>query len=227
MNHLEALGVLGLEPGVGWSEVRAAYRGLIRELHPDRAGDASTGKVARITAAYSLLEATWDDRPPPPPAPSRPVPTTNGHPPPGQPPRHGTPATGGATWSGLPVDVLGNDALAVDADAETAFFLLLDAAHDIGEVSFVDPSIGLIEAVCQFAGTPACSLVISLQGRQDHVEAFCTLETLDGTAPPPLHHVVEVLADLARQRMGATLDRPVDAPAEWLVDEQGRPGRPD
>ena len=208
MTYAEALGVLGLTPGAAWIEVRAAYRGLIREHHPDRAGVAATDRAAEITEAYSVLEATWDD---PPPAPAPTAPETPAAPP-------------APEWSGATVEVLG-DTIAFDTAPDEAFLLLLDAAHDIGEVSFLDPSIGLVEAVVKFAGTPACSLVITLQGRHDHVEAFCTLESLEGAAAPSLHAVVEVLADLVRQRLGAELDRPIEAPAEWLVDRNGRPGQ--
>ena len=109
------------------------------------------------------------------------------------------------------------DTLAVDGAAEEAFFLLLEAAHDIGEVSFVDADIGLLETIVQFRGTPVCSLVLSTQGRADHIEAFCTIESLEGTAPPPIAAVVEVLADLARQRAGQDPDGPLDAPPDWLA----------
>lgn len=230
MDHLEALGVLGLAPGVDWGDVRTAYRGLMLQHHPDHAGVEATSRAARITEAYAVLAATWQDSPsrearrsngaarqapPPPPAPPAPPGPATAPPSP-----HGT----AEPWTGSAVEVVGGDTIALDSDAETAFFMLLDAAHDVGEVSFVDPSIGLVETVFKFTGTPACSLVVSLQGRQDHVEAFCTIEALDGSSTPPVAAVVEVFADLVRQRLGAALDRPVRAPAEWLVDEQGRPG---
>jgi hypothetical protein len=214
MTYAEALGVLGLQPGAAWAEVRAAYRGLIREHHPDRAGEDATERAAEITEAYTVLETTWDDAPA----------TTSGAGQAGATDRDDATPPPQAVWDGGTVEVLG-DSIALDTDPESAFSVLLDAAHDIGEVSFVDSSIGLVEAVVKFAGTPSCSLVVSLQGRHDHVEAFCTIESLEGSPPPSVHAVVEVLADLVRQRLGAELDRPIEAPAEWLVDPDGRPGQ--
>jgi hypothetical protein len=44
------------------------------------------------------------------------------------------------------------------------------------------------------------------------------VEALDGTAPPSLAAVVEVLADLARHRIGQAAPHPVRAPREWFTD---------
>lgn len=109
-----------------------------------------------------------------------------------------------------------SDTIAVAASAEDAFMLLLDAAHDIGEVSYVDADLGLLETIVRFEGTPVCSLVVSLQGRAHHIDAFCTVESLEAVPAPPIAAVVEVFADLARQRAGQRLDRPVQAPPGWL-----------
>ena len=44
--------VLGLGPGAGAREAAAAYRALMRRLHPDVAGGGSTEEAARVNAAY-------------------------------------------------------------------------------------------------------------------------------------------------------------------------------
>jgi hypothetical protein len=45
--------VLGVRPGASPDEVRAAWRRLVRDTHPDRGGDESA--FARVTDAYRAL----------------------------------------------------------------------------------------------------------------------------------------------------------------------------
>jgi len=104
---------------------------------------------------------------------------------------------------GSPVQVLDDDTLAIAIPAEEVFLLLLDSAHDVGEVTYVDPEAGLIEAILTFEdpALPVCSVVLSLQGRADRVEAFCTVEALDASLPPPVADVVALLAARVRHRL--------------------------
>lgn len=52
----DAWQVLGLEPGSPWPEVRARWRRLCKELHPDRHDDpAAARRLAEVNAAYSAL----------------------------------------------------------------------------------------------------------------------------------------------------------------------------
>lgn len=93
MTRREPHTVLGLKPGASASAIKAAWRRLAREHHPDRSGGdttvtrAATKRMAEINAAYEQLsdrarpgrvggaDPTAERRPsgPPPPKPTRPV----------------------------------------------------------------------------------------------------------------------------------------------------------
>jgi molecular chaperone DnaJ len=47
--------ILGLEPGATFEEIRAAYRNLARQVHPDIAGQDSSTRFIRINRAYQTL----------------------------------------------------------------------------------------------------------------------------------------------------------------------------
>jgi hypothetical protein len=53
MSTREALAILGLDAGVGRSEIEAAYRNQMRRVHPDLGG--TTGLAAQINAARERL----------------------------------------------------------------------------------------------------------------------------------------------------------------------------
>lgn len=234
MTPAEAYSVLGVAPGSSWDDVRRAYRSLMRDHHPDRAGDTHAGAAALVTQAFATLEARRATAGPSMPS-SRTVPRPPAQPRPSSRPdraRAGAArnATGGARSTaaarppstgasdGGPVRLLADDTIGVDGSSQEAFLLLLEAANDLGEVTYVDPDIGLTETIVSLPGEPVSSLVLTLQGRADHVEAFCTIDSLERGAPPPLAAVVEVLVDLARRRIGQPAPRPVRAPREWLTE---------
>lgn len=172
MDPSEARARLGVEPGTPWGEVRAAYRRLIRTHHPDVGGSRPDAgeRTAAITEAYAVLRAARaagaGAEPPPP----EPVPDP------------------------LDYRVVDGGTLALAVPAAEAFFALLEVAHDVGEVTYVDPDVGLLETIVQLEGGPVCSLVVTLQGRGDGTtEAFCTLEPLGKGPSPATTAAVEVL----------------------------------
>jgi len=106
------------------------------------------------------------------------------------------------TWSPPPpppvgVVVVGNDTLLLAAPPDEAFARLLDAAHQVAAVTYVDRSCAIFEAVVRLDGE-SCSLVVTLQGRAHGTEAFLTLESLERVAShspePVLHELAAALA---------------------------------
>jgi len=172
--------VLGVTAGSSAAEERSAFRRRLRHTHPDVAGpDADAGvAVARLTRALAVLRAARAAPAPPPPLPPAAAP-----PPPPPPATTAEP---------------GDDSLLLDAPADEAFVALLEATHLIGEVTYVDGRLGLLEAVlADGAGTP-CQLLVTLQGRAMGTEAFCTLEPLGSDPCPPVADVVAALAAALR-----------------------------
>jgi hypothetical protein len=188
----EAAHLLGVAVDAAPFEARAAYRRLIRTHHPDAAGAASTDLAARLIAAWEAMRE-----------PTGPAPAVIG-PPPERPPRpHWAGAgLGDATPAGL-VTVHG-DTLHIGLTREEAFVLLLDCAHDLGEVTYVDPDVGLLETIVEFEDEPTCSLLVSLQGRAGHIDAFCTIEPLTAEPAPAIAAVAHLLARTAWQRLTRT-----------------------
>lgn len=175
-----------------WDEVRRAYRAHIRAHHPDRAGPASAGRAAVIIEAYAVLVA------------HRTAAASPSAPPPATPPAPATAVR--AAWADEPlgpvpgVTRVDADTLALDAPAGETFRWLTEAAHEIGEITYVDRSVPILEVLCRFEGEPATSLVITLQGRADGTEAFCTAESIEARPAPPTSAVVDLLELALRRR---------------------------
>ncbi len=188
MNTAQAAAILGIGVDAPWGEVRRAYRDRIRASHPDTAGVASEGQAMLVIEAYRALHRARQDAPaaaedapaPPPPAPPRRTPVADGHAP--------------------PVHRLDADTLAVAAPADEAFRWLIEAAHDVGEITYLDRSGPILEVLCRFEGEPATSLMVTTQGRADGTEAFCTTESIEAREGPPTAAVVDLLELALRRR---------------------------
>lgn len=208
MTPAEAARILGVGPTASPDEVRVAYRSQIRTHHPDRAGSSSSARAASITEAYRVLVERG-------PAPS-------------EEPRVRTPgaSTSEATRSSGPVPPratsdevafgappvgrIDEDTLALGAPPDETFRWLLDAAHDVGEITYVDRSMPIMEVLCRFEGEPATSLLLTLQGRGERTEVFCTVESIEARPAPPTSAVVDLL-ELALHRRRSP---PPPAPTE-------------
>jgi hypothetical protein len=167
MDAARARAVLGVDAGASSTEVRDAYRAAMRATHPDVAGPTGTRRAAALRATSGPSSATR--------APT-PTPDRRAPPPPS-----------------VPVEVLDGDTIWLDAPPDEAFARLLEACSEVGEVTYVDRSCPILEAMVAVPGEGACSLVITLQGRAHGTEAFCTLESIERVAQPPVTPLVEAL----------------------------------
>lgn len=184
----EALDALGLQPCCTEQEVRSSYRRLLRQTHPDlSAATDATDRTVRLTAAYETVldhlravradVGSGDGRSPGPLSPSRNVPET---------PRVGVVLVDGET-------------IAIDAPALEVVPLLIEAAHQLGEISYLDPVAGLLEVIVEFVGGPTSSVVLTMQGRSNATtEVFCGVEALSGGEVPGADAVAQLLVRTLR-----------------------------
>ena len=208
MTPTEAARILGIRATASPDEVRIAYRSQIRTHHPDRAGSASSARAASITEAYRVLVERGPARAGEPRVrtPRSPASTTARAPGP-VPPRA---AMDEVVFGAPPVGRVDEDTLALGAPPDESFRWLLDAAHDVGEITYVDRSMPIMEVLCRFEGEPATSLLLTLQGRGERTEVFCTVESIEARPAPPTRAVVDLL-ELALHRRRSP---PPPAPAD-------------
>jgi len=145
MDQSEARALLGVEAEADADDVRRAFRRLLLDHHPDRAGgDGATTRT--LLEAYRTLQQ-------PDPA---------------------------ATRNPL-LDLVDGGSLELVLPADEAFLVVLDAAAELGDVTYVDAESGLLEVVVTDAGTnERASLLLTLQGRAalGTTEVFGTIEPL-------------------------------------------------
>jgi hypothetical protein len=179
---------LGLGPAPTWTQVRVAYRAQIAASHPDRAG-GDPARAAVVTEAYATLErAHQEGRLAERPSPSR------------------ASAAGPPRVAPEPLreppEVLDGDTVHLAVPADEAFARLVDACHRIGDITYIDRSCAIFETLVPVEGEGMCSLVITLQGRADGTDAFCTLEAIEHVASPPVRPIVERLVWALRHPSG-------------------------
>ncbi len=194
MDVREAARVLDVEPQAPWDDVRRAYRLAIGIHHPDRMGATGDQQAVRIIEAFRVLQrARLDPRfapplpPPPPPSPNATKDTYRR--PPGPP------------VGGLALTRIDDDTLRIDAPADEAFRWLIEGAHELGNITYLDRSGPIFEVLCRFVDAPATSLLVTLQGRADGTDALCSAESIEARPGPPTVLVVDAyeaaLRDLA------------------------------
>lgn len=187
MDWSEALAVLGLAGAVDEARARSAFRSRLRDTHPDlNAAADATERTVRLTAAYRVVVEHL----------ASPAPEGGAAPTAPDPPVDPDPV--------VPVEAEvapGGDAVLVDAEtigipapAVEVVPLLIEAAHRLGDITYLDPGAGLLEVVVEFVGAPTSSVVLSLQGRATGLtEVFCSVEPLSGGEAPSAEAVTQLL----------------------------------
>jgi hypothetical protein len=182
MGWPEALSVLGVDHTSDQTAVRRAFRARLRDTHPDlNAAADATERTVRLTTAYRValdhLGADLDGSPPVGPA----ADTAAATPPEPDP-------------EPVVVRLLDAETIGIDAPSPEVLPMLIEAAHQLGDITYLDPSAGLLEIVVEFVGAPTSSVVLSLQGRATGTtEVFCTVEPLSGGEAPPGEAVTHLL----------------------------------
>ncbi len=165
----QACQILGVDPSVSLAEAQDRYRRLVRESHPDIAGEQGAEATIRLNLAMQAFEAHLAH-----PGDSHallPEPTVD------------------------PVEVV-DDALRVEAPPDELYARLAHALDIVGDLTYADASSGYLEAVVAMGNPSPSQLVVSLQGRGAHTEAFFTLEALGVEQPPDLADVVAAIAEV-------------------------------
>lgn len=182
MELAAARSILGVSATDDWSVVRAAYRERIRLAHPDVAGDAGVTRSVQLNAAYRALslakrEGRLHEAPPPSPGPVQPPGPRSA----GDPPRAVRPEWAEPPGPASDVRLLDHDTLVLSSTPDETFRRLVEATHEIGDISYLDRSSAIFEAVMTLDDGSHASFVVSLQWRAHDAtcEAFCTLEALD------------------------------------------------
>ena len=184
MEVSEARAILGLTADAGSDEARATFRRLLHEAHPDRNDSRDAADRTRaIVLAYRTLGVADTALP----VVAR---DDNGG--------AGRSQSDTAPQADL-VTLLDSDTIGLACPSDEAFAVLLEVAHRIGDVTYLDRDAELLEALLRTVDGTTISMVISLQGRATGVtEAFVTLEPIDRVRGP-LPAVSEVAALVAEQ----------------------------
>ena len=182
--------LLGVEAACSETEIRAAYRMLLLRTHPDINSKAdATERTMALTSAYLLLTSLVVD-PAPAPAAAQQEESAQQAQPAAQQSRRRAPKK----EEEIEILLLGDLTISVAAPASETLMLLIDMAHELGEISYLDPSAGLLEIVIEFVEEPTSSVLLSMQGRGNATtEVFCSVEPLSGGISPPADAVARLL----------------------------------
>lgn len=155
-----ARATLGVDADAEWATIRSEYRRRIREAHPDVAGGDHERATALNRALAVLLQARAEGTLHAPRETPTPVPES---------PRQRLADD---------VHLVGNDTLIVDAPPDETLRRVVAGLDRIGEVTYLDRSGPIAEAIVVLEDGSSHSLVVTFQGRGPSTEVFATLEAI-------------------------------------------------
>jgi hypothetical protein len=180
----EAAALLGVPADASPEDIRSAFRRLVRQRHPDITGPGGTAPTHDLIAAYRILQIV-DATPP-----AETIP-----------PRRRSPARP-ASSAPLRGVLLHDNTLHVPVEPGHAFEVLMEAAHGLGEVAYVDRSAGLLETIVAFDGYSVCSVLCTVdRRRRGWTDVAVEVESLTGGPAPP----ADAVAGLVAERLGGVL----------------------
>jgi len=146
----------------------------------------------RLTTAYRVLRVHTPER-------SDAVEQERTEPEGGEPgtasPGEGAPPMGDAEVTAAPGEptLLGPTTIGLSLSEPSALRRLLDVAMDLGEVTYLERSTGLLEVVVEFVDAPTSSVVLTVVGHPGGSRVDCWVEPLSGGAAPPADAVTRLL----------------------------------
>jgi hypothetical protein len=167
----EARLILGVTGTADEVTIREAHRREIRRVHPDAGGSEAAAR--RVNAAWDLLQGID----------AAVVPVA--------------PASRAASVPSAPPDV--DQYYLVDVAADELLTRLAEAGHEVGEVVFVDPHVGILEIVVGDAPSVGQLAVTVGEQSAEGTEISFTLEPLGITPAPPIGPVVDALMAAIRR----------------------------
>jgi hypothetical protein len=171
---------LGIAPTNDVDAVRAAYLSQLHRLHPDHSAAPDANAVtALLTDAYQQVQETLVRAESAPESAQHQAPTQRADP-----------------AELIPIALIADDTIAIALPANETYSLLVEAAHQMGEVVHIEPSSGMLQVIVEFVDAPVCQLLLTMQGRATGVtEVFCTVESLEQEPAPPASAVARILLD--------------------------------
>lgn len=182
----DALRIIGVSAETPWEDIRRAYRRRVRDHHPDLGGAATEAneQTTRLNLAWQILESATEGG-------RRPLPAA----------RRDAQATSSGSADRAPAGV--PPAMTLRAPPGDVFVQLLDAAHAVGDVSYIDPEAGLIQVLLDPRGPASSQLLIAVDVDEDPPACTFTLDSMHAENAPAIAHVVE--------RIGHYLGNPDEA----------------
>lgn len=177
--------MLGVQADASPRVLRSAFLAQVRAHHPDTTEHpiGAGERTATVIAAYRLLRDL----------PVSPAATRPGG---GDDPR---PAESPAVAT---IEVITDEAVWVGVDVGAVVPALLEVADELGDVSYVDRSVGLVQLTVRPPEGPTCWFTVSVHPRPGGTVLVATLESIEAQPTPPAGPLMLALAHSLADHLG-------------------------